>query len=731
VYVNVKARKHVNTRRNFLSAASRIAVAASLPASLEGNCTSPADAGISQAVPTQYVSLNGIWQFRLDPERAGETRGWYKPATSSEGWRDVVIPHTWQIAPESADYFGVGWYRRRLEVPQIMSGQAVRIEFEAVFHSASVWLNGSELGRHLRKGYTAFSFDITRLLDPGGDNVLAVMVNSDFDSRMLPRGYSSDWTHDGGIYRPVSLLITPSVYIERVDVDAVPDLANGTAELAVSAVVRNRSDRQFKGELEIQVVDDSTGLAVLRKSSAAEVKVAAGESIILSLPPLEMASPKLWHFDSPHLYSVSALMIGKESTHAFTTGFGIRSIEVRDASFWLNGERVRLMGVERMAGSNPEYGMAEPNSWIEHDHDDLKTLNCILTRVHWPQDKRVLDYCDRHGILIQTEVPCWGPDTFKGMKDEPDPEIMQNGLEQLQEMIARDRNHPSIFSWGLCNEINGQNPPAYKFAKRMCEEAKRLDPHRLRSYASNSLQKDPGNDVARVMDFIEWNEYYESWYPGTLDDLHRNLEEIHQAFPDKPIVISEYGYCACTPDRPEGDSRRARVLRDHTRVCRDTSFIGGLIFFCYNDYRTHVGDKGTGIVKQRIHGVVDLLGAHKPSYATLREESSPLESLSLSGNSSSFTLTLRTRDTVPAYTLGGYKLRGILYGFGNVPLECSETALPPLKPGQTVSMPLKFENGEGATRVEFDVMRPTGFSAITAVWMPRGKDMPLSTGDMR
>ena len=88
----------------------------------------------------------------------------------------------------------------------------------------------------------------------------------------------------------------------------------------------------------------------------------------------------------------------------------------------------------------------------------MKELNCVYTRVHWPQDRRVLDWCDRHGILIQTEVPTWGADTFKGMKDEPSPEIMNNGLEQLREMIARDRNHPCIFAWGVCNEIERPEP---------------------------------------------------------------------------------------------------------------------------------------------------------------------------------------------------------------------------------------------------------------------------------
>jgi hypothetical protein len=120
-------------------------------------------------------------------------------------------------------------------------------------------------------------------------------------------------------------------------------------------------------------------------------------------------------------------------------------IEVRGTHFYLNGDRVRLTGVERMAGSNPEYGMAEPVEWLHHDHADMKGLNCVYTRVHWQQDRRVLDWCDRHGILIQVEVPAWGSGTFKGMTGEPGSAIMNNGLEQLREMIARDRNHPCIF----------------------------------------------------------------------------------------------------------------------------------------------------------------------------------------------------------------------------------------------------------------------------------------------
>jgi beta-glucuronidase len=432
---------------------------------------------------------------------------------------------------------------------------------------------------------------------------------------------------------------------------------------------------------------------------------------------------KLWHFDHPHLYRATVQVSqDHKPLHSTTQTFGSRKFEVRNAGFYLNGERVRLMGAERMAGSNPQYGMAEPEEWIRHDHEDLKELNCVFTRAHWPQDKRVLDYCDRNGILIQEEVPSWGPATFDGMASEPSPEIMQNGLEQLREMITRDCHHPAIIAWGLCNEVNGQNPPAQIFIRRMAEAARRLDPHRLLTYASNSLQQDPGADAAGGLDFIEWNEYYESWYGGNTASVRRNLEEIHRAFPDKPVVISEYGYCECTPDRLAGDARRIEILRDHTHICRDLDFVAGTIFFDYNDYRTHVGDKGHGPLKQRVHGVVDLYGNRKPSFDVLRQESSPVESLQLGPGEGLLNATLTTRKTLPAYTLEGYALRWVVFGFDDLPMEQGSAALPILLPGQQAGMRIQFQE-KNPTRVRVDVMRPTGFSAFTAWWKNGAKSL--------
>jgi beta-glucuronidase len=691
----------MSSRRRFLAHSVAVGAVAAPPR---------ADDLGAEPLPTTYASLNGEWLFRTDPENAGEKQNWQTGYAAATDWRTVTVPHTWQIEAALSEYRGVAWYRRLFDPPPSSAHSAVRIEFEAVFHSAKVWVNGKPAGEHLRKAYTAFYCDIGDLLARDRPNALVVRVDNSFDEHMLPRGRSSDWAHDGGIYRPVTLLVTPETFVERVDVNALPNLTTRDAQLEIAVFAQNRSERPWHGAISLRVLDEATGLSVLEQPAAGTLSMRPRADAMVKLGA-RLQKAKLWHFDQPSLYRLEVTI----GMHRFSSPFGVRKFEVKDAAFYLNGERVRLMGVERMAGSNPAFGMAEPAEWIAHDHDDLKHLNCVFTRVHWQQDRRVLDYCDRHGILIQSEVPTWGPNTFKGMGEEPDADILENGKQQLREMIARDRNHPSICSWGLCNEIGGQNPPAYNFAKHMLEEAKRLDPQRLCSYASHSLRSTPGKDVSGLMDFIECNEYFGSWYPGDAAEVGRSLDEIHAAFPDKPIVISEYGYCACTADRPEGDERRREILRTHDTVFRERDYVAGLIFFCYNDYRTHIGDRGTGVLRQRVHGVVDVWGNRKPSYDLLREESSPIEAMQIEGPPTAFRLTVRTRRRVPAYTLRGYRLRAVYFGYGQIPIEQRELALPDLTPGEEAALAVSFADRQ-PEKIQFDVLRPTGFSAYTQIW---------------
>ena len=667
--------------------------------------------------PTESASLDGDWLFRPDPEDAGLRKNWFATNPAPKDCVTVTVPHTWQVHSPFFEYRGVAWYQRNFDVPERWTGSSVRIEFAAVYHSATVWVNGQLAGEHARKGYTAFTLDISHLVHPGAHNSLVVRVDNSFNLHMLPRGRSSDFPHDGGIFRPVQLLITPEVFVERLDVDALPDPHSNDAQLAIVALCQNISSKSWRGSASLRVVEEETGLQVLVNSHSDIFTIVPRSPHSLSISAT-LPNPKPWHFDHPHLYRLEFQLADDREAHLLSTAFGVRHLEVKDGALHLNGERVRLMGVERMGGSNPEFGMAEPESWIIHDHNDLKHLNCVFTRVHWPQDSRVLDYCDRHGILIQTEIPAWGWESFKDMATEPDADILENGLEQMREMIARDRNHPSLVMWGLCNEVGGQLPAAYQFAKRMLAEVKKLDPHRLCSYASNSLEKTPEHDVAGLMDLIEMNEYVGTWSPGNLETLNKYLDAVHAAFPDKPVVISEYGYCACVPERPENDARRIEILRSHDAVFRSRDFVAGAIFFCYNDYRTQVASSGVGPLQQRIHGVVNVFGSRKPSFDALREESSPVASISVENHANTFRVSVKTRADLPAHTLRGYLLRAISYGVADIPLEQQEVTLPDLPAGDQAHAELAFHQPNPPFRVQFDVLRPTRFSAFSFAWKP-------------
>ena len=440
------------------------------------------------------------------------------------------------------------------------------------------------------------------------------------------------------------------------------------------------------------------------------VHLAPGATQTVALDAVVVHSPDLWHFDAPDLYEATITLDAEGEQHILCDRFGIRRFEARGTEFYLNGERVRLMGVERMAGSHPEFGMAEPTEWIEANHRDMKELNCVYTRVHWPQDKRVLEFCDRNGILMQEEVPAWGPMTFAGIDVGLQAKLTANGLEQLREMVASDRNHPCIVSWGLCNEVDGKNPNSRAFANALAQEARKLDPSRLLTYASHTLREHPEEDMAGDFDFISANEYFGSWYPGGPEELREHLTSLQRAFPDKPIVVSEYGWCECQAKIPPGDDNRVKIVDEHTQVMRESGEVAGAIYFDYNDYRTIVGDHGRGALRQRVHGVVDVYSTRKPSFDALRVQASPVESLLLSRTGDQYNLEIATRESLPAYTLRGYVARWLFYGYDDLPMEGKIDRLPALAPGSKVMLKANSQMA-GLKRVSAEILRPTGFPA--------------------
>lgn len=201
----------MSTHRKFLfGAAGAVAGAVATSTSAASGTTVP-------SCDTEIISLCGEWLFRIDPDNVGVKENWHRTSVPGERWRAVTVPHTWQVEASLTEYRGIVWYWRSFDVPPRWQACAVRVEFEAVFHTATVWVNGRLVGEHARKGYTAFTLDITNALQGGQANSVAVRVDNAFDRRMLPRGDSSDWANDEGIFRPVQLLITPKIFVGRVD----------------------------------------------------------------------------------------------------------------------------------------------------------------------------------------------------------------------------------------------------------------------------------------------------------------------------------------------------------------------------------------------------------------------------------------------------------------------------------------------------------------------------------
>ena len=658
---------------------------------------------------SRSLALRSGWEFRVDPNAATEP---FEALNRAEGWETVEVPHTWQTLGRSPEFVGIAWYRKRIEAPKSWASQQVRIEFEAVNHTAHVFLNGRPVGEHVGKGYTAFTFDLSPQLNCGEENTLLVRVDNRPNDRILPRNKSYDWTDDGGMIRPVSLLVTPRVFIERVEIDAVPDLANGSAEIRMRALVRNATSQAQRASVQAVVRRGGRPDEALRLGPVS-VDIKEGREQVVELGPVVVQKAALWHFDAPHLYQAIAELNSPLGAHERVESFGIRKFEVRGADFYLNGEKVSLIGVERMAGSHPELGFAETTEWIESNHRDMKDLNCVYTRVHWAQDRRVLDFCDRHGILMQEEVPAWGSETFSKTSDDVQHALEQNGLEQLREMIRRDRNHPCIVTWGLCNEVDGKNPRSRQFAQVLSAEARRLDPSRLQTYASHSLGSNPAADMAGEFDFISTNEYYGSWTPGGPKDVEAHLDRIRKAFPNKPIVVSEYGWCECQPSIMPGDENRVGIVNSHTEVMRKFPEVAGAIYFDYNDYRTLIGDKGSGALKQRVHGVVDVYGIRKPSFEALRLQASPIESVAVRKvGKDRYEVNLQTRQQLPAYTLREYALRWLVYGYDDLPMDGGARKLSEMKSGSSYTFAFSSSLGENR-RVVVDILRPTGYSVFT------------------
>ena len=483
-------------------------------------------------------SLNQNWKFARTAEI---------PAELPEGWESVSLPHTYNAADGQDggnDYYrGPAVYVRTLRTPGESKNKEFYLECLGAAMTAEVFLNGTRLSRH-EGGFSTFRVRLTEALRPTGcDNLLAIRVDNSENDRVYPQ--KADFTFYGGLYRDVNLIAVPQAHFALIP-DGTPgihvisevDLAHRSAAVQVDVQTEGVADGETV-ELRIFGADDEdsqhAGGATCQTVRAAVRDNHARGSF--HLDPV-----RLWDgLADPYLYTAEAVLIsegeaGDEESvlDAVGTRFGVRSFRVDpEKGFFLNGRPYPLRGVSRHQ-DRLGVGNAITPAMMEEDMAVIRDIGANSLRLaHYQQAQAFYDLCDENGILVWAEIPFITKFMEKGI---------QNTLDQMRELITQSSNHPSIYCWGLSNEITASSPVTeelmenHRMLQKLCHE---MDPTRPTVMAhAFMLEKD--SPLIGIADLGCYNLYF-GWYLGELEQNDSFLDEYHSMYPDRAIGLAEYG----------------------------------------------------------------------------------------------------------------------------------------------------------------------------------------------
>ena len=507
------------------------------------------------------ININNGWLW--SPEFKDEM---LMTSYEGEGQMETVrIPHTVKVTPlnyfDAEVYQMVSCYRRYIDVPSEWEGRKIFITFDAVAHEAEVYVNGTSVIRH-SCGYTAFTADLTEHLKYGAKNVISVKCDSRESLNVPPFGYVIDYMTYGGIYREVHLDVKEKDHIRDVFVSAGAD-----------KTVSVRTDVEGEGELVCMITDAGSGKILFAEPCEKEFNITVNEA-------------ELWSLDKPTLYELTVTLRNGDSEDSYTTRFGFRDAVFKTDGFYLNGEKIKLRGLNRHQ-CWPYVGYAMPESMQKLDADILKKelgVNAVRTS-HYPQSHHFIDRCDEIGLLVFTEIPGW-----QNIGDE---DWKEQAVINTREMVTQYRNHPSIILWGV--RIN-ESVDCDELYKRTNKEAHDLDPTRQTSGVRYLKQSSLLEDVYAFNDFS---------HNGKTAGCEKKKNVTSDM--SKPYFISEYnGHMYPTKAFDSELHRQEHALR-HCRVLDSLMSyedIAGSFGWCMFDYNTHK-DFGSG---DRVcyHGVTDM-----------------------------------------------------------------------------------------------------------------------------
>ena len=523
------------------------------------------------------TSLNYSWKFV--PNFQSE----YLTKLPKEA-KEIDIPHSAVEVPynyfKESDYQGVFTYEKEFSINNVNKNRRYFIRFDGIMVKAHVYFNDVDLGEHIST-YLPVELEVTEHIKK--ENRLLVVVDSHEDPDIPPFGFALDYITFAGIYREVYLIDEPKSYLRNIYCHGdskgnlkifYDKIGDGNLEISHELYFKNKLVKSFKEN------------------------------------ELHVESPLLWSIKEPNLYILKTFISYENEEEVYETKFGFRDAEFTNHGFYLNGEKVKLVGLNRHQGY-PIIGYAASKSLQEDDANILKKIGVNVVRTsHYPQSKYFLNRCDEIGLLVVNEIPGW---QHIGQSEE----WRKNCLENTRRMVLKERNHPCLIAHGVRIDESVDDHDLYS---KTNEIAHTLDPYRQTIGVRNFQNSELLEDIYGYNDF-------------SCDSLKSGLIEPKKVKTNgKPYLVTEYmGHM--DPVKPTSDEqKRIEVALRHAKVIDDNykhENACGAIGWCFVDYHSHT-DFGSGD-KICPHGVMDLYRNPKYTsyiYASQQENRPFLEVLS-------------------------------------------------------------------------------------------------------
>lgn len=493
--------------------------------------------------------LDGLWDFEFDRESQGVAQHW---TTQLPDPIKMPVPASFNdffTDKDSREFTGDFWYAKRVFIPGYLRGQLIGLRFGAATHRATVYVNGQEI-RHHEGGFLPFLADITNAVKFDEKNMVVVKMNNELHRDALPAGDTAvlkngkkmakpffDFYNYSGLNRSVHLVAVPQNHV--VDYTAVSTIQDDTATVHYTVTTS-----QSAASVTVNLTDEQGQIVATGNGRTGDLVV---------------QHPQLWNVRDAHLYTLTIqLTANGDLIDEYSDEIGIRTIAIAGHQILVNGQPVYLKGFGRHEDSIYA-GRAFDLNVEKRDFELMKWMGANSFRTsHYPYDEEVYRFADREGFLIIDEVPAVGfkmaAASFLGGLDQSffdgdwTTELYKKHLDQITDMIHRDKNHPSVLAWSLLNEPDTSSKSAVPYFEKLFADTKALDPEqRPRTFTLNEDDTFDTSYCKQFPDFYLLNRYpgwYHKWGYEISDGeagLREELDKWAAADIDKPIVFSEYG----------------------------------------------------------------------------------------------------------------------------------------------------------------------------------------------